>query len=242
MQFNCIIVDDEPRAIEIMEEYVQRMESLNLMASFRNPIKAFDFLKQQKVDVVFLDINMPNLSGIQLIKSLNQKPKFVLTTAYSEYAVESYQLDVVDYLLKPIEFDRFVMCVDKLHGVMVSKNQNVIQTDEKPDAKFHQNHIFVKHGTKIDRIDLDSILFLEGSGNYVNYQLDDRKVMALGKMGETLDMLPQDRFVRIHKSYIVQLSRIDVIMNNRVHLGESKLPISGSYREAFFAMVDKGKV
>ena len=242
MQFSCIIVDDEPRAIEIMEEYVERVESLNMIASFRNPVKAFDFLKQQKVDVVFLDINMPNLSGIQLIKSLNQKPKFVLTTAYSEYAVESYQLDVVDYLLKPIEFDRFMMCVDKLYGALAPKNQTVPKTQGGAAPELHQNHIFVKHGSKIDRIDLDNILFLEGSGNYINYQLDDRKVMALGKMGETLDMLPSDRFVRIHKSYIVQLSRIDVIMNNRVHLGEAKLPISGSYREAFFKVVDKGKV
>lgn len=242
MKLDCIIIDDEPRAIEIMKEYVEKIATLSLMETFRNPLKAFDYLKQNKVDLIFLDINMPNLSGIQLIKSLTNKPFIVLTTAYSEYAVESYQLDVVDYLLKPIEFDRFMKCIDKIYD----KIKNIDQPANKSSAAIGANevssiqkgYIFVKNGAIIERIDLNDILYIEGSGNYIVYQLNTKKIMTLGKMSEMLHILPKNQFARIHKSHIVQLNKIKTIEDNRVLIGDVKLSISNTYRTQFYIKIN----
>ncbi len=238
LELKCIVVDDEPRALEVMKDYVGQISSLNLVNSFRNPLKAFDYIKQYGVDVVFLDINMPNLSGIQFIKSLTYKPLIVLTTAYSEYAVESYQLDVVDYLLKPIEFDRFMICMNKIYDKINQSKPSFAQQGsipEKPTSS--KNYIFVKNGTKVDRIDFNDILYVEGSGNYVSYQMKERKILSLGKMSDILKILPMDRFARIHKSYIVQISQISAIENNRVQIGRTQLSISQTYRSAFYDLI-----
>lgn len=222
-----------------MKEYVEQISTLSLVNTFRNPLKAFDFIKQNKVDLIFLDINMPHLSGIQFIKSLSHKPFVVLTTAYSEYAVESYQLDVVDYLLKPIEFERFMSCMNKVYD-------KIKQTGVSSEARYSdiehkiapKDYVFVKNGTKIDRIDFNDILYIEGSGNYVSYQLKSRKIMSLGKMSEVIKLLPHNRFARIHKSYIVQINQIKAIENNRVLIGDVQLSISQTYRAAFYRMID----
>ncbi|MCL6266337.1 LytR/AlgR family response regulator transcription factor [Flagellimonas myxillae] len=239
MELKCIIVDDEPRAIEVMKEYVEQISTLSLVNTFRNPLKAFDFIKQHEVDLVFLDINMPHLSGIQFIKSLSNKPFVVLTTAYSEYAVESYQLDVVDYLLKPIEFERFIICMNKVYDKIKQRNASYSSSGSDNESKpIPKEYIFVKNGTKIDRIDFNDILYIEGSGNYVSYQLKGRKIMSLGKMSEVIKLLPQDRFARIHKSHIVQINQINVIENNRVHIGDVQLSISQTYKAAFYHLID----
>lgn len=237
MKLKCIIVDDEPRAIEVLEEYVQQLSSLDLLATFRNPISAFDFVKQNQVDVIFLDINMPNLSGIQFIKSLSHKPAIVLTTAYSEYAIESYQLDVQDYLLKPIEFDRFMVCVDKLFDKLKPTEIPKVSPSIPANSQEIQDYVFVKHGTKIERIELDDILYIEGSGNYISYHLESRTILALGKMSEALNSLPQQRFVRIHKSYIIQWNKIKSIEDNHVFIGTAKLSISSTYKNDFFSQI-----
>lgn len=237
MKLKCIIVDDEPRAIEVLVEYVEQLSSLELLATFRNPIKAFDFVKQNQVDVIFLDINMPNLSGIQFIKSLTHKPAIVLTTAYSEYAIESYQLDVLDYLLKPIEFERFIKCMDRLMEKLTPKETSQISSispNIQTNTQETLDYIFVKHGTKIERIELDDILYIEGSGNYVSYHLENKNILALGKMTEAFEALPQERFIRIHKSYIVQWNKIKYIEDNHVLIGKAKLSISSTYKNDFF--------
>lgn len=236
MILKCIIVDDEPRAIDVLKEYADQLYSLNLLATFRNPIEAFDFVKQNEVDVIFLDINMPNLSGIQFIKSLSTPPAIVLTTAYSEYAIEGYQLDVVDYLLKPIEFERFMNCVnrliDKLKPIItenrISKNQ--------PNSEL-KSHIFIKHGIKIERLELSDILFIEGSSNYVIYHTERGNIMALGKMSETLKTLPNHQFLRIHKSYIINWDKVKSVESNHIHIGDSKISISSTYKKAVFDKV-----
>lgn len=229
---NCIIIDDEPRAIEIMESYVSQLDSLYLMQTFRNPLKAFDFLKQNKVELIFLDINMPNVSGIQFLKSMPSPPLTILTTAYSEYAVESYQLNVVDYLLKPIEFDRFLQSINKVLDLLnPSRSDSIHKTTSTTPAK---NHIFVKSGAKIERVDFNDILYIEGSGNYISYQLKNRKILSLGKMSEVLNVLPIERFIRIHKSYIVQIDKINSIENNQVEIDGSRLSISQTYKSDFY--------
>ena len=233
MILKCIIVDDEPRAIDVLKEYTGQLSSLNLLATFRNPIEAFDFVKQNQVDVIFLDINMPNLSGIQFIKSLTTRPAIVLTTAYSEYAIESYQLDVMDYLLKPIEFERFINCLnrllDKLKPIAIESQTNDLQPNIES-----KNHIFIKHGTKIERLELSDILYVEGSSNYVIYHTENGNIMALGKMSETLKTLPGHQFLRIHKSYIINWNKVKSLESNHIHIGNSKLSISSSYKKAVF--------
>lgn len=229
---NCIIIDDEPRAIEIMESYVSQLDSLCLMQTFRNPLKAFYFLKQNKVELIFLDINMPNVSGIQFLKSMPSPPLTILTTAYSKYAVESYQLNVVDYLLKPIEFDRFLQSINKVLDLLnPSRSDSIHKTTSTTSAK---NHIFVKSGAKIERVDFNDILYIEGSGNYISYQLKNRKILSLGKMSEVLNVLPIERFIRIHKSYIVQIDKINSIENNQVEIDGSRLSISQTYKSDFY--------
>lgn len=233
MKLKCIIVDDEPRAIEVLADYVQQLSILDLIASFRNPVEAIDFLKKTEVDVVFLDINMPMISGIQFIKTLTHKPAIVLTTAYSEYAIESYELKVADYLLKPIEFDRFIACVNRLYDnlqttVSPPKDPTIVEKGDSDDF------LFLKHGTKIERIDYEDILYIEGSGNYLTYHLAQKKIMALGKMSTVLDILPTKRFARVHKSYIVHINKIESIENNHIHIGRDMLSISQTYRSDFY--------
>lgn len=244
MKLNCIIIDDEPRAIFIMKEYVEKVGSLSLLNTFRNPVKALDYINNNNVHLVFLDINMPNLSGIQFIKSLTKKPQIILTTAYSEYAVESYQLDVTDYLLKPIEFDRFIKSINKVYdnlGKPTSlpnhKNSCEVENSEKEE----KDYFFVKNGAKIDRIDLNSILYIEGSGNYILYQLENRKVLVLGKMSDAINALPKNKFVRIHKSHIVQLNKIKAIEDNYVIIEDTRLSISKTYRAEFYAKINSKK-
>ena len=233
MTLKCIIVDDEPRAIDVLKEYTEQLSSLNLLATFRNSVEAFDFVKQNQVDVVFLDINMPNLSGIQFIKSLTRKPAIVLTTAYSEYAIESYQLDVLDYLLKPIEFDRFIKCVNRLFDKLNPLNTENKVPIETPKST-SKEYIFVKNGTKIERIELNDILYLEGSGNYVIYHTVNGKIMTLSTMGDSLETLPNHDFIRIHRSYIINWNKVKSVENNHVHIGDVKLSISISHKKAFF--------
>lgn len=237
MSLKCIIVDDEPRAIEVLKEYTEQLASLVLLATFRNPVDAFDFVKQNTVDVIFLDINMPNLSGIQFIKLLSNQPAIVLTTAYSEYAIESYQLDVMDYLLKPIEFDRFMQCanrlIDKLKPVNTNNDLLVSTVQLEPIT-----YIFVKHGTKIERVEFNDILYIEGSGNYVIYHTVNGKIMALSKMSDTLDTLPAQDFIRIHKSYIINWDKVKSVENNHVYIDAVKLSISSSYKKAVFDKIN----
>ncbi|MDC6366979.1 LytR/AlgR family response regulator transcription factor [Allomuricauda sp. AC10] len=240
MTLNCIIIDDEPRAIAILREYVEKVPGLHLSGTFRDSVKALTYLNSNKVHLVFLDINMPNLSGIQFVKSLVEKPFIILTTAYSEYAVESYQLDVDDYLLKPIEFDRFMRSINKIWAKVNTSSLDRLEQSMDATVPPSENkaYIFVKNGIKIERVDIDDIQYIAGSGNYIVYQLAHKKVMALGKMSEVLDQLPEDKFVRIHKSHIVQLSRIKSIEDNHVLVGDAKLSISNTYRTGFYNKIN----
>lgn len=240
MKLKCIAVDDEPRALEVIKEYIEKIPFLKLCDTFRNPLKAFEYVKQNKVDLIFLDINMPNLSGIQFIKSLTNKPNIILTTAYSEYAVESYGLDVLDYLLKPIEFDRFVKAANKAYdNSQIKENEEVKlpQSDESNQSKA-KDFIFVKSGTQLLKIDIDQIKYIKGLGNYMSLYLEDKKVLALAKMSEILDMLSSYPFARVHKSYIVNLTKIKTVENHRIRIGETLIPISNSYRKSFYTLIN----
>ena len=232
----CILVDDEPLAIQLLSAYAQKAPDLELVASFTNPIEALLCIQSQSIDLVFLDIQMPELTGIQLMKIAQQKSQFVLTTAYENYALESYDFDVVDYLLKPISFDRFLIAVEKAKQRQAAPE--VPQTTP-PNLVPSNTYIFVKTGFKTQKIDFDSIRFLEGLGDYIAIHTSEGKILTLEKMKYFEKVLPKSQFIRIHKSHIVSMDKIDFIEKNRVVIEGKYLPISATYANAFWEKIKK---
>jgi two-component system, LytTR family, response regulator len=233
----CITIDDEPGALDILALFIAKTPFLDHIGAFRDPFQAMDFILNSKPDLIFLDINMPGLTGIQLLKSLSHAPLVILTTAYSEHAIDSYDLNVVDYLLKPIEFDRFLKAVMKAKELFFLKSENErrdIKTSRQDEAV-----VYIKSGTKTFRIKIDSILYVEGLGNYVNFILSDKKVIAYLSMQDVLNLLPPGLFCRIHKSYVISLKYIDVIEKHQVIIKNKSIPIGLTYRDRFSKIIEK---
>ena len=231
-KIKCIAIDDEPVALDIISDYITRIPFLELLYTYRNALQAIEFLQNNQVDLIFLDINMPEINGIEFFKSLNTKPKVIFTTAYSEFAVESYELNAVDYLLKPIPFERFLKAINKIQSSQATN----IKTDSLPKNNSN-NSIILKSGSKSYKIKSEKILYIEGSGNYLTFYTSDKKLMVLMSMNEALSLLPESVFSRIHKSFIVALNHIKVIENHQVHINEVKIPIGKYYKESFFNKV-----
>ncbi|HTM92610.1 MAG TPA: LytTR family DNA-binding domain-containing protein [Flavisolibacter sp.] len=212
---NCIIVDDEQHAIDILVHYVKQTPHLNLVATTTNPIEALQIVATQKVDLIFLDIQMPELSGMDLIKAINGKSKVILTTAYSEFALESYELDVVDYLLKPVRLPRFLQAVQRV----------VKELEEHPDEKYNiaqdeDDYIFVKTESKgkLLKINLDEIDYIEGMKNYVAIYCAGKKTLVYTSMKDLEERLPKKQFIRVHKSFIIPIAKITGIEGNLLRL------------------------
>lgn len=227
----AIAVDDEPKALEVIKFHAEKLDELSLQACFNDPREALQYLKQNPVDLIFLDVNMPILTGFDFLKELRMKYHIVFTTAYSEYAVQSYEVEAVDYLLKPFEFDRFWQAVQKVKQI---KQSQLGEASKEPPERF----IFVGDGYKKVRLDFDQILFVEGSGNYLTIHTSQQKVMTRLKMYEMLQKLPPEDFIRIHNSYVVNLKKISHIEHNQVHVEGSAISISGKYREEFLRRVE----
>jgi two-component system LytT family response regulator len=218
----CIVIDDKPLAIDILEAYIDKIPFLELVYATQNPLEALDFIHNNPVDLAFLDIQMPELNGIQLIRLMNPQIKTILTTAYSEFALEGYEHDVIDYLLKPIPFDRFVKAAEKA--------RQAIEVTEP-------GSLFVKTDYKIQRIPLDSILYLEARQNYVAIVTPGGVVMSLQNFKSMEERLPPAEFVRVHKSYIVALNKINTVERSRIKIGKTSIPIGDSYRIPFFRRI-----
>jgi DNA-binding LytR/AlgR family response regulator len=223
----CIAIDDEPFALELIAGYIQKTPFLEFAGAFTNPFKAMTYLMNNKVDLVFLDINMPELSGIQLLKSLSSLPKVVFITAYSEYGAESYDYNAVDYLLKPVKYERFLKAVNKV--ISISANENV----KNEVISEHDDFILIKSGTQKVKVAVDEILYIEGAGNYMTFFTLNKKIMSLFTMNEIIKILPSDKFIRIHKSYIISIKHINVIEKSRVIINKVPIPIGITYREHF---------
>lgn len=236
MKLNCVIIEDEPLARNLITEYVKKVPSLNLLNAFSNPLEALEALRTLPVDVLFLDVQMPEITGISLLKVLKKRPLVVLTTAYSEYALEGYELDVADYLLKPITFERFLKSVDKIMQRLEADPKPVITTFETGSSP---TFVFVKDGTKLVKVRLDEILYVEGLKDYVTIHTKSQKITTLQRMKVLEEQLPTDKFIRIHNSYIVALDAIDVIQKNEVSIGSVSLPIGDTYRKSFKEFIDK---
>ncbi len=235
MSISCIIVDDEPLARSLLKDYVSKVPSLQLVEVCSSPVVAMDVMQKQPVDLLFLDIQMPEITGISLLKIMKKKPMVVLTTAYSEYALESYELDVVDYLLKPITFSRFLQAVDKVTSRISASSTPA----EKIVPNAAQPFIFVKDGTKLVKVMWADILYIEGLKDYVTIHTRQQKVVSLQRLKSLEEQLPPDQFIRVHNSFIVSLRAIDTIHKNEVHIGAAALPISDSYKKSFRDFIEK---
>lgn len=206
-------------ALEVVKSHASKVPFLELSAVFTDAFKALEYLQREKVDLIFLDIKMPDISGIDFFSSLSTKPLVIFTTAYSEHAVTSFELDAVDYLLKPFSLTRFLKGCNKANELFTFRN-----------AAEPTDFIFVKDGYDQLKINYDEILFLEAAGNYVTFMLKDRKVLTRSTFQEALNLLPTDKFVRVHRSYVVAVSSIGKIERHQVTIGAHKIPVSGAYR------------
>lgn len=220
----CIAVDDEPMALDIIERYCTKSGLVELKAVFREPVKAIEYLGLEKTDLVFLDINMPEISGMQLVQTLQPKPLIIFTTAYSHYAAESYNLNAVDYLLKPITFDRFLMAINKAITALPRAGGQAKQ-DADPG-------IFIKSGPQTYRVKVADILYLEKDGNYITVHLKDRNILIRENMADIFDLVPATDFIRVHKSFVVAVRHIAMIEVHQVTVNGEAIPVGSTYREA----------
>src|ERR1700748_2647988 len=221
---NCIAIDDEPKALEVIERYCQKSDLVDLKATFREPIKAIEFLNKEKIDLIFLDINMPDINGMQLIQTLAAKPMVIFTTAYSNYAVESYNLNAIDYLLKPITFERFLAAINKATNLVAAKNNTTTRDDEAAT-------VFIKSGPQTYQVKVADILYLEKDGNYITVHLKDKQILIRENMSDIFDLVPSAEFMRVHKSFIVAIKHIAMIEVHQLIINGTKIPIGSTYRE-----------
>lgn len=234
----CIIIDDEPLALDLIKCYVEKTPLLHLEGTFTNPFKALSFLIEHEIELIFLDINMPELSGLQLLNSLSKKPLVIFTTAYPEFGAESYNYDAVDYLLKPINYVRFLKAVTKgLESLKVKNTEVLTPKIVSPIETSLDNQILIKSSTKLHKIAIDEILYIEGAGNYWSFQLKDKKILSLFTFKEIIVLLPKDEFIRIHKSFIVPKSKISVIEKHQITIEGKTLPIGLTFREHFLKFI-----
>jgi DNA-binding LytR/AlgR family response regulator len=235
-----IIVDDEPLALDVLETYIEKLPSLELVARCNNAIEAFDILSKEQVDIMFLDIQMPQLTGIEFLKSLSNPPLVIFTTAYPNYAIEGYELNIMDYLLKPISFERFMKAVNKALA------QLELQTETKEttpaESKEESDFIFVKADKKLIKINYRDILYIEGLKDYVIIKLPTSRVITLQTMKSLEAKLPSTIFKRIHRSYIANLDRIDAVIGNMVEIEKKHLPIGKNYRDELLAIVNENRL
>jgi two-component system, LytTR family, response regulator len=235
----CLIVDDEPLARNLLTQYVAKIPSLTLVKACQNPLEALEILRESSVDILFLDVQMPEITGIGLLKILQKKPYIILTTAYSDYALEGYELEVMDYLLKPITFERFLKAVDKattrLSLDKSTENLPIKDNLTEPSQPF----MFVKDGTKLVKVRLKDILYIEGLKDYVIIYTQNQKIVTLQRLKVLETQLPENLFMRVHNSYIIALEWIDVVHKESVQIGKVQIPISDTYRKNFKEFIEK---
>jgi DNA-binding LytR/AlgR family response regulator len=227
MILTCIIIEDEPLAAEKLAGFIGRVPFLSLKASFDNALGGLAFIKNNHADILFLDIQMEQLTGIQLLESIKQKPYVIITTAYSEYAIKGYELQISDYLLKPYPFERFLSSVNKVYDDIRSRN----------DSK-EQTHIFVKTEYRIENIAADEILYIKGMQSYLQIVLSDRKIMTKLSFSALMSQLPQGKFIQVHKSWAVSISKIESVERSRIKIAGNLIPIGDTFKEAFYSAIN----
>ena len=237
MKINCIAVDDEPLALEKMKSYIAKVQYLNLLESFDNGIDAVNYLKDHDVDLIFLDIQMEDFTGIQLLESLKVRPKVILTTAYDQYALKGYELEVSDYLLKPISFSRFLQSVEKVYNVIDREQNYEIDTDQTATA-LNKDFIFVKSDYKLQKVRFEDIQYIEGMKDYLRIVTPEKRLMVLQNFRKMEEILPDEKFIRVHKSYIIAINKIESIGKKSLIIGDQHIPIGESYKKQFFDFLE----
>lgn len=242
MKMNCIAVDDEVLALKKIQRYAEKIGYLNLLGTFDNALATFSFLREKKVDLIFLDIQMDEFTGIQLLETLNDPPYVILTTAYDEYALKAYELDVVDYLMKPIPFERFIKGVEKVYArflkesnIQLQQQTNQVQQQSQTEPQF----TFIKSGNKTVKVYFNKILYIEGMRDYLQIHTEDNKFMTLLNLKNIQEILDPKKFVRVHKSYIISFDKIDYIENNTIKIRDKLIPVSNTYKVAFHNLLNK---
>jgi len=227
MAIKCIIVDDEPLAIEIVESYVNRIDQLKLQGTFRNAVQAFAYLQQHTVDLIFLDIQMPKLSGIDFLKTLKNPPKVIFTTAFRDYALDGFDLEVIDYLLKPIPFDRFLKAVAK---VMHQQSTTIPTLPAKKPEPTTDDYVYFKVDKKMIKTKMAAVLYIESIKDYVKVRTDEKEIITQQKISYLEESLPSQQFLRIHRSFIVNIDKIDAYSATDVEIGKHSIPIGRNYK------------
>ncbi len=238
---NCIIIDDEPLAIEVLQGYCEKMDFIYLIGTYTNPLEAITAIKEKKIDLIFCDIEMPQISGIDFINSLDNKPLFIFTTAYSQYAVEGFELNAVDYLVKPIPYPRFIKAISRAKELLADKNIPVESHifPSHGEKKAPQNFIFVKAEYESIKIDLDDIEYIQGLKDYLKIHITgtNKAILTLMSFKEVLERLPTNQFLRVHKSFVVNVNYIKTVQRNRIVINDVRIPIGESFKTDFFSIL-----
>jgi DNA-binding LytR/AlgR family response regulator len=242
MQIDCIAIDDEPLALDIIREYCSKVSFLNLLRTFDNAVDSIEFIRSGNVRLIFLDIQMEELSGIQLLHSLQKPPYVIFTTAYENYAIQGFELDVIDYMLKPISFARFLKGVNKVYERMQLEHdlkEKPAPAAQKTDAPAY---FFVKTETRMERIECPEVLYVEGMGDYWRIVTKSRRIMTLMNSKKLEEVLREPQFCRVHKSFFVALDKIESIERNRIKIFDKYIPVSETFRKNFFDLIEKNKL
>lgn len=232
---NCMVIDDEPLALSLLSDYISKMPSLNLVHAVSNPLAAVSYLKTEEIDLIFLDMQMPELNGIEFLSLLQKKCMVIVTTAYSEYALDGYSFEVIDYLLKPITMARFIVAIEK---AMERFRMNKALAEASIPANTI-NHIFIKTDKRIIKINLGDIYYFEGARDYVVIHTETDVILTLQSMKSIQQLLPTDQFIRVHKSYIVAFDKIKFIERSRINIKDKLIPITETYKENFFKKIGR---
>jgi two-component system, LytTR family, response regulator len=239
-KLKCIAVDDEPLALDIIQDYIGRIPFLEFKERFESAVDALNYIKAYPVDLLLLDIQMEDLTGIQFLKILDTKPLVILTTAYASYALQGYELDVTDYLLKPISFDRFLQAAHKAHERYMLMSEEKQQQEKPLEIRNPRiDYFFVKTEYRLQKVNFNDILYVEGQGDYLKIVTKDENIMTLQSFGMMEESLPAGHFVRIHRSYIIALDKIDNITKNQVFIAGQAFPVSDTYKENFFSVLER---
>jgi len=229
----CIIVEDETLAQDVIKDHLKKIKEFELVGIYRNALEAMEALRSNEVDVMFLDIYLPGMTGLDMLRSLPDPPLVVLTTAYAEYALESYEFSVIDYLLKPISFERFSKAVNKI------KDGRLFSQAGKDQARSSQDHIFIKSNNKFFKVNFSEITYIEGMKDYLKIHTSEYTLVTHQTMNEMEKLLPASQFIRVHKSYIIALAQIKTIYGNSIELGKTTIPIGINYKENVMNLISR---
>lgn len=243
MKIRCAIVDDEPLALDVLENYIEKIDHLELVARVDNAVEAFNLLNKTQVDLLFLDIQMPRLTGLELLKNITNPPKVIFTTAYREYALEGYELNVVDYLLKPISFERFLRAINKIYmfnGSGISyPSSDYTSIAEDP---YSDTFIYLKADKKMVKVLLKDILYIESLKDYIRVKTPQKSVTAYQRISHMEEKLPEDKFIRIHRSYIISKDKVEAYSTSHVELADVEIPIGRNYRSEVLKALNQNNI